>query len=292
MTAITIRTLNKSDRAAFEAFLRPRIERSMFLLSNVQIAGLVNEGKPFQGDYVAAFDGNDIVGVVSHFWNGNLNMNAPKHLGELVDAALHASGRPVKGVIGPADQVAATIDHLKLELDPKLVMLDEHEWLYSLQLSELILPEPLITGELIGRTLCESDVDVAVKWMVAYRIEAVGEIESEKLWREVEDRTRDDVGRGGRWVLEESSTGELLAMTGFNAMLPEAVQVGGVYTPPGLRGRGYGRAVVAASLRDKRDEGATLSILFSGKKNVGAQRPYEAIGFNRIGEYWIMMFRR
>ena len=64
MTAI--RVLQPGDEAALEAFLLPRIETSMFLLGNMRAVGLVDGGGFLEGSYVAANDGDKIVGVVAH----------------------------------------------------------------------------------------------------------------------------------------------------------------------------------------------------------------------------------
>ena len=82
--------------------------------------------------------------------------------------------------------------------------------------------------------------------------------------------------------------GTPVAMTGFNATQPEAVQVGGVYTPPELRRRGYGRLAVALHLAEARQKGATRAILFSA--GPAATRAYEALGFQHIGAYGFVLF--
>ncbi len=82
--------------------------------------------------------------------------------------------------------------------------------------------------------------------------------------------------------------GTIVATTAFNAQIPEMVQVGGVYTPPASRGRGYARCVVAGSLLDARADGtADRAILFT--PNPAAARAYEAIGFRRISDYALVM---
>jgi hypothetical protein len=53
-----------------------------------------------------------------------------------------------------------------------------------------------------------------------------------------------------------------MSYSSFTATTRGMVQVGGVYTPAELRGRGYGRAVVAGSLRDARKAGSRRSVLF------------------------------
>ena len=62
------------------------------------------------------------------------------------------------------------------------------------------------------------------------------------------------------------------------------------WTPPALRGRGYGRSVVAGSLQIARDRGARLAVLFTGEDNGAARAAYVSIGFRPIGDYAIVFF--
>ena len=63
-----------------------------------------------------------------------------------------------------------------------------------------------------------------------------------------------------------------------------------MFTPPELRGRGYARAAVAGSLLDARSAGARRSTLFTNLENVAAIRAYEALGYERIGDYGLILF--
>src|SRR5688500_12941088 len=47
--SVTVRVLGPGDEAAIEAFLLPRIETSMFLLSNLDAAGIVDRGQTYGG---------------------------------------------------------------------------------------------------------------------------------------------------------------------------------------------------------------------------------------------------
>ena len=76
----------------------------------------------------------------------------------------------------------------------------------------------------------------------------------------------------------------------FNAALPDCVQVGGVFTPPPLRGRGFGRAVVAGTLLLARERGVERSVLFTGPDNAPAQTAYRALGYRDIGDYGLVLF--
>jgi predicted GNAT family acetyltransferase len=282
-----IRVLQPGDEAALEAFLLPRIETSMFLLGNMRAVGLVDGGEFLHGTYVAAWDGGEIVGTVAHYWNGNLILQAPVGVEALCEAAIEASGRRVGGLIGPAQQVQEARD--ALGLDEGAIQLDQTEYLYSLALADLIVPEGLRAGRLAGRRIQPGDVDQVTEWLVAFSVESLGSEDRPGL----RERTRASVERkqadGLTWILEDR--GRPVSTSGFNTTTAEAVQIGGVYTPPELRGRGYGRAVVAASLRDARAEGADSSILFTGVENVPAQRCYEALGYRHIGDYRLVLVR-
>jgi predicted GNAT family acetyltransferase len=98
----------------------------------------------------------------------------------------------------------------------------------------------------------------------------------------VEDSYTHYAATGSHVALIEGDTP--LAMTGFNAQIPDMVQVGGVYTPPPLRGRGFARRAVALHLAAS---GARKATLFSASDM--AARAYRAIGFRQIGDWTLML---
>ncbi|MBN1641955.1 MAG: GNAT family N-acetyltransferase [Anaerolineae bacterium] len=282
-----IRILGAGDERALEAFLAPRVSSSMFLLGNMRLAGLVDRGAPYQGTYAAAWEGGAIAAVAAHYWNGNVILQAPVHMGEVLHAAHAASGRPLGGFLGPNDQVDAACRLAGLEDAP--VQMDEVEKLYSLALSELVVPRALVRGEVRGRRVGAKDVDLLTRWFAAYQVEAIGAADGPELRATVRDRAERAVEEGVTWVLEHE--GRAVSTSGFNTAIREAVQIGGVYTPPELRSRGYARACVAQSLLDARAEGVVTSILFTGEENVAAQRAYEALGYRQIGDYRLLFLR-
>lgn len=77
-------------------------------------------------------------------------------------------------------------------------------------------------------------------------------------------------------------------MTGVNAALPDIVQVGGVWTPPALRGRGHARRAVGLHLAELRDTGVGAATLFASGEQ--AVRAYKALGFERIGTISLVLF--
>jgi ribosomal protein S18 acetylase RimI-like enzyme len=257
----------------------------MFLFGNMRTAGLADQGEPYQGTYAAAFAGGEIIGVVAHYWNHNLVFQAPVLVKELLRRAVEASGRDIGGLIGPGGQVDTAKE--ALDVDEYRIRLDEMEKLYALELDDLLVPDALASGQVVGRRAGLEDLELLIAWRVAYGAEALGEeetVESRERARSVVQRP---VKEKRTWVLEAG--GEPVACSSFNTATQEAVQVGGVWTPPELRSQGYGRAVVAASLLDARSEGVTTAILFTGQENIPAQRAYEALGFEHCGVYRMVL---
>jgi len=288
MNEAVIRILEPGDEAPLETFLLPRIETSMFLIGNMRASGLTDNGRAFQGTYAAALQGGEITGVVAHYWNQNLTFQAPAHLNlSLWQAAVRASRRPISGLIGPNDQVA--IAKQALQINDSMAQMDEVELLYSLDLKDLIVPGDLASGEVTGRRIEPRDVELVTRWEIGYSIEAIGAQDGPELAEKSQRSVERSLKSGRTWVLERH--GEPVACSSFNAVVKEAVQVGGVWTPPELRRRGYSRSAVAASLLDARAEGAEKAILFTGEDNIAAQRAYTALGFRHIGDYRLLLLR-
>lgn len=282
-----IRILETGDEAALEAFLTPRIDSSMFLLGNMRIAGFVDDGEAHQGTYAAAFENGEIVAVVAHYWNRNLIFQAPDHLEALLPVVVKASGRAVKGLLGSNDQ----IDNAKvfLGLGEGDYQIDEPEKLYSLSLDELVEPKILLEGSVNSRLAVSADTKLLTRQRVAYSLEILGGVDSPELWQDCRDSVERAIKGNNMWVLEEN--GRFISTTAFNTATKEAVQVGGVWTPPEFRRRGYARAAVAVSLQDARADGVPKAILFTGNDNLAAQKAYEALGFRHIGDYCITLLK-
>jgi RimJ/RimL family protein N-acetyltransferase len=268
--------------------LDQRIEHSMFLLSNMREAGLEDHGHGRSGSYAGAFEDQALVGVACHYRMGNVIVNAPQHAVAVARVAVRASGRAIAGVIGPEPQVEAIASALGLPVGDA-AKFDEADGLYRLALADLRVPSDLREGRVCGRALEQADLDRVTQWMVRYHVETLGEVESAELADQIRARLEASLGRGNEWVLERD--GELLAHTAFNAQLPEAVQVGGVWTPHLLRGRGYARCAVASHLLAAREVGSTMAVLFTDDANVPARRAYAALGFEAIGRYRLLLLR-
>jgi len=282
-----IRILQPGDQEALEAFLGERLATSMFLLGNSRRAGLIDRGELFQGTYAAAFQGERITAVVAHYWQQHFIIQAPHDVGPLIRAAMAASGRPFKGILGPPDQVAAAIGELGLHWTADQAQLDEPHCLYHLRLDELTPPGALSSGRLVTRRAEAGDVDLLARWRTDYCIETLGFENNAKLHQKSLKDAADITAEGRFWLALDA--GEPVACSAFNARIDEAVQIGGVFTPPPLRSRGYARAAVAGSLLEAHREGTPQAILFTPNENLPARRTYESLGFRPHSDYQITL---
>ena len=279
--------LQPGDEDELEEFLAEHADGSMFLRSNLRREGLSWAGRPHQGTYVAGRDPRgQLVGVAAHYGNGMIALMAPGTAGPLAARAASESARPVAGLVGPWDQVGGARSALNMTARP--TRMESREDLFVLDLDRLRTPAALADGSLCCRVPRDDELALATAWSVNYAVEALGDPRTPDLEQACADQTRRGQEAGSVWLLLEGA--RPVAMTALNARLPDAVQVGGVYTPPERRGRGYARAAVAGQLHDCRAQGARRAVLFTGHDHHAARRAYQAIGFARVGDYGIVRF--
>ncbi|MFL5357544.1 GNAT family N-acetyltransferase [Archangium sp.] len=288
MKNLEVRALGPGDEAALERFLAVHPHSSLFLLSNARASGLRDGDAPYQGAYVGAFEQGTLRAVAAHYWNGNLVLQAPEHLEPLLEGLAGRTTRPVRGLVGPWAQAEQA--RRVLGLEEARTTLDSKEVLFALPLARLRIPPALDSGEVRSRRAREEEVELLVRWRHDYLVEVMGKHPGEALMTEARDVISRAMGEGSLFVLTHGQ--ECVALTAFNARLREVVQVGGVFTPPVLRGRGYARAAVAGSLRTALAEGCQSAVLFTPVENLPAQRAYRAIGFEEVGDYGLIMLEQ
>jgi GNAT superfamily N-acetyltransferase len=282
--AIEVRQLQQGDDLLLSDFLERRADSSMFLRANLRRGGLVDTGKPYSGTYVAAFQDRKIAAVAGLFWNGFLAIQAPYHLGPILNCLKGLQVRPIKGLMGPLGQT----DDARQLLGVRRTGLrkESREDLFALALDKLVMPEHLAAGTWTSRKPKRIELETLIEWRVASMIETHASEDNAATRAEAEEGIRRFEREGVLWVLEVD--GRVVSMNTYNAVISDMVQIGGVFTPPDLRGLGFARACVAGSLAAARHAGVERSVLFTPKENASAQAAYRAIGFRIIGEYGLV----
>lgn len=288
MSQPDIHILTREHQPALERYLLSRPTTTMFLRGNLAaVGGLGGDPMiPYGGVYAGVVEGDAVTGVAAHFWNDNVIVEADAHQPALARALFAATDRGLKGLLGPAPQIGAIVEGLGLTVGKP----DYHsaEILYALDLEDLRMPAALEDDTLEVRRGSEVDRAQRLEWRMAFMAEAFGTEDTPETRATAEESNMRGEKAGHSFVLY--ADGEPVSISGFNTAVPDCVQIGGVFTPPELRSRGYGRAVVAGSLALARETGVVRSVLFTENDNVAAQRAYEALGYAAVGDYALVFF--
>jgi len=154
------------------------------------------------------------------------------------------------------------------------------EILYALDFAALKIPALLENETVHCRRARTDDLEMLVEWRAAYYAEALFAQNNEALLERARDEISFGISAGDIFALESGpKAGRILPMVVYNAKLSDIVQIGGVWTLPDLRGKGYGRAATAGALLAGRETGVSKGVFFTPTSSFSAQKAYESIGF-------------
>ena len=272
-----IREQGPDDRAEVEALLSASIAQAMFPLSNLRAHGLTKGAFPSDHDHATRVwrTGDSLIaltkgGMILPILDGTPDLSGLK-------AAL--DGLTVAGAVGPAASARPILAALGLDRLPTNANRDEPG--FTLNLDALAVPD---YPETTLRPLTPTDLPFLTDWRETYIGEVLG-LRGADARATAEADLDSYLARDSHRILLHH--GQPVALTGFNAVLPEIVQVGGVYTPPDLRGRGYARRAVALHLMKARANGTRRAVLFAA--NTAAARAYRAIGFQPAADFTLFL---
>lgn len=273
-----LRPAGPQDIPQIDAFLCDHLVDSVFPLSNLRRFGLAGDLHPSAMRFWIARADQNITACLGLSNAGYLMPQLP-HWSDWSQLPNILHAQQIKGLLGGAQQ--ASVCRAALGLDQTATDLDSTEKQYSLDLRQLTIP----TTPCHLVPLSAHNRDIAISWRTAYHIHTMGSpVDAAKDWatRNIDAYLQADSHR----ILMHHD--QPVAMTGFNATLPELVQIGGVYTPPALRGSGYARTAVALHLAQAHRNGVPRAVLAAA--NPAAERAYEAIGFEQIGHFAMILF--
>ena len=269
------------DLPRLDAFLMRHADGSMFPLGNLRQHGVTVTDHPRSMDFWIAERNGDITGAVGVSREGYVFPQTPEP-DPLLSGVLcqDIAGRRLLGLIGPLVQAHRWRFDIGLEAVPVQHIGDEPH--YALDLAELVTPD---VEDLQLIAVSDEHCELVTEWRSHYLQEVIGlerQAASEKAAQDVAGFLTMDSHR----VLLRSGTP--VSFTGFNSALNDIVQIGAVYTPPALRRQGLARAAVALHLGEARGRGVGRAVLFAASEK--AARAYEAIGFQRIGDFSMIFF--
>ncbi len=269
-----VEIVHNGNIAEVEAFLKRHEDTTQFLLANLRTHGSRLSEHENSGNMKLIRAGGLVCGVFEITRRGVILLQAePEHAG-IILADCVAERIPITGFIGEW----ASVEPVYRKCAGFRATYESREILYRL----LLVGNLRLGRDARVRFLIESDF---AEWS-AFRTEYLSELRlpenlsPEQVHSQFINQARDRIW----WGL--FSGGKLVSRAGLNAIVPDVGQVGGVFTPPALRKRGFSKAVMLHMLMDCREiHGHSKSILFTGETDVAARKLYESIGYAPVGEF-------
>jgi uncharacterized protein len=198
---------------------------------------------------------------------------APESAIEPLVDALAARDGALPGVTGPAEAARAFAERWSRARGVTTTV-TMGQGLY--QLTKVAPPVRTAPGAL--RVARAEDVDLVASWMAGFGGDArLPAHEREALRKSASAR----VAVGALFVWEHE--GAPVSMASLQGATRHGIRVSFVYTPPGLRGRGYASACVAAVSERALASGKRFCTLYTDLANPTSNSIYQRVGYRRIG---------
>lgn len=275
----SIENVSASSEQEMCQFLKEQEDYTLFLLNNFENYGATLTQEPFSGNYKLIRDVNKIIAVFYLNRNGTLLIETTIHE-PLFDVILHACQQeltPLKGVIGNWTFCKPFWEYLKAKKIIQTEIFTSKEILYNIDLTiKEYSPQPNV------RLLKDSDYDQWKPLRLDYIIEqgTPHDLSDHQLKELFLDRVKKKIIWG--FFLQN----KLVSVADLNAKTSDLGQVGGVYTQPNFRQKGYSKSVMQQLMVDAKNLLKIRKlIIFTGEKNFPAQKVYQSLGASQVGYY-------
>jgi hypothetical protein len=252
------------------------------------LAGRLREEPRLYGEdpyFAVALDGERVIGVTMRTPPHNLILSEFDDEAALEPVAENAQDvfGSLPGVVGPKAPVAR-FARLWEERTGERAEIGIQQRVY--RASEAILPEG-VTGSM--RPYQESDRDLVIAWMDAFVDEALPEAPPEDAEHWLERTLSNPDGGVVLWLDGEQP----VSFSGYGGLTPNGIRVGPVYTPPGLRRRGYASALVAELTKRLLEGGRKFCFLFTDLANPTSNSIYQRVGYEPVSDadQWVFAGR-
>lgn len=278
-----IERVDESNKNAMLKFLKKNENYTLFLLGNFENYGLKLSFAPYSGNYKLIRSHDQVLGVFSLTKKGSLLIETSEKapVFEAILKSCQEESIPITGLVGNWEFCHLFWNFLKSKTVIQSETFNSKEILYSVDLTNFSgLPQPHV------RVLTEADY---VDWKplrLDYLVEegVPNDLTNEQLSNMYHDKVEKKIIWG--YFLE----GKLVSVADLNAKALDLGQVGGVYTIPSFRRKGYSKSVMQQLLLDaKTEHSISKLIIFTGEKNIAAQKVYNALGVEHVG-YFSLLF--
>ncbi len=195
------------------------------------------------------------------------------------------NGRQCSSIVGPAAAVLGLWQYLQNSWGPARDI-RANQPLMAMSTPPLVRPDPAV------RRSRGSELELLVPACVAMFTEEVGyspiAADGGAVYRA---QVSGLVAAGRSFVrIDEAGGPHVVFKAELGSVIPEAVQVQGVWVNPRYRGRGLAAPAMAALVDIVQREVAPLVSLYVNGYNTRAVRAYERVGFQTVGTYATILF--
>lgn len=260
------------------AYLDRHIETSMFLLQNLKEHGAGKGEHQNSGNFYQVIDNGEVKGIFVLANRGNvlLQIDLDVSLSKIYQTLLKEETK-ITGVLGDNDQVFDFWQMVKAKNKNLEEKFTSAEYLYKCDLLDKTLLD-IDGGEIFPADQFEVYNEFTHGFYSDQGLPDYSTTEQRK------ERFEYNIKQKQVWSLSQHE--KIVSTCALNACYKNLGQVGGVYTPPEYRRKGFSKKCMQKLLYDcKNLHGLEKIILFTGENNIPAQRVYEAIGFEKIGRY-------
>ncbi|MBA3721424.1 MAG: GNAT family N-acetyltransferase [Parachlamydiaceae bacterium] len=279
----SVENVSQSSQQEMLNFLKEHENYSLFLLGNFESYGATLTEAPYSGNYKLIRSLDKIEGVFCLTKTGNLLIESATDdsIFEMVVEACIQEKITLKGLIGNWNYCGPFWEYLKSKKIIKNEIAASKEILYCIDLSMQDFP-----AQSNVRFLTEADY---IQWKILIQDYIVEQgFPNDLTDHQLLDQFLDKTNKKIIWGLFLKNT--LVSIADLNAKALDLGQVGGVYTHPNYRQKGYSRSVMQQLLLDaKKVHKIRKLIIFTGDNNFPAQKLYKSLGVESVG-YFALLF--
>lgn len=272
-----IRKLFEIDRKIVEEYLKRNHIETTFLIGNIKYFGIENNKELRRcGDYYGYFEKGKLKGIIPFY---NLGSCIPHYEsdGAIPYFTELMKERDFKYLLGMRRIIEPLYENIK-DFRPTSKASDDAYYINK-NFKEFICSDIEI------KSYYELDLDLAAEFLVeASKIgfgrddASIEEAKNTLIQRPVEED-----------YLFAVKNGKIVATACIQTTTDEISQIGGVYTTPKERGKGYCKAIVSMLCRRIIERGKVPTLMVR-KDNTPAVKAYEALGFEFYDDYRIIEF--
>lgn len=265
------------------AFLKKHENFSLFLLGNLEAYGYQLSSSPNSGNFRLIRCDGSVVAVFCLTRRGTIIVHSTLEddwIYETIVEECRDEGIPIVGLLGEWDFCEKFWSVLKEKQWIQKELFSAREVLYVVDVRS-----QLFSGHNNVRCLCAEDYDQWEYNRLSY-LEETG-LPKDLSLEQLRALFLEKVTRKTSWgfFLE----GKLVSMVELTAQAQDLAQVGGMYTQPAHRNKGYAKAVMEVLMREAKEVHAIRKlVLFTGEINCSARKLYESLRFYPVGYYALL----